>query len=127
MTDRLLMAMSEHFAAFRFQLYHHDQKRSEWVLHHVRDQRTGRAGERIGSLRTSFKSACRRANLPDAFVRHDLRHRRVTNWLADGKNPVHVKEAVGHADLATTMRYTHLSREHLRSLVEGPSTRNARR
>ncbi len=116
MTDRLLEVMSEHVAAFRLRLYH--QKRSEWVLHHVRDQRTGRAGERIGSLRTSFKSACRRAKLPGAFVRHDLRHRRVTNWLADGKNPVHVKEAVGHADLATTMRYTHLSREHLRSLVQ---------
>jgi site-specific recombinase XerD len=47
-----------------------------------------------------------------------LRHRRVTTWLAEGKNPVHVKEALGHADLATTMGYTHLAREHLRSLVE---------
>ena len=42
----------------------------------------------------------------------------MTLWLAEGKNPVHVKEAVGHANLSTTMRYTHLSREHLRSLVE---------
>lgn len=31
---------------------------------------------------------------------------------------MHVKEAVGHADLRTTMAYTHLAREHLRSLVE---------
>lgn len=30
---------------------------------------------------------------------------------------VKVKEAVGHADLRTTMGYTHLVREHLRSLV----------
>ncbi len=42
----------------------------------------------------------------------------MTTWLAEGKNPVHVKEAMGHADLATTMGYTHLAREHLRSLVE---------
>ncbi len=53
-----------------------------------------------------------------AFNQHDLRHRRVTTWLAEGKNPVHVKEAMGHADLATTMGYTHLAKEHLRSLVE---------
>ena len=33
-------------------------------------------------------------------------------------NPVHVKEAVGHADLRTTMQYTHLAREHLRPLVD---------
>ena len=41
-----------------------------------------------------------------------LRHRRVTTWLAEGKNPIHVKEALGHADLATTMGYTHLAKEH---------------
>jgi len=51
---------------------------------------------------------------PLDFNQHDLRHRRVTTWLAEGKNPVHVKEAMGHADLATTMGYTHLAKEHLR-------------
>ena len=54
---------------------------------------------------------------PD-FVQHDLRHRRVTTWLAEEKSAVLVKEAVGHADLRTTMAYTHLAREHLRSLVD---------
>ncbi len=29
-----------------------------------------------------------------------------------------VKEALGHADLRTTMAYTHLARENLRGLVE---------
>lgn len=68
--------------------------------------------------RTSFDSAVKRARLPEGFRRHDLRHRRVTTWLAEEKNPVHVKESMGHSDLATTMAYTHLSREHLRSLVD---------
>lgn len=31
------------------------------------------------------------------FRPHDLRHRRVTTWLAGEKNPVHVKEAMGHS------------------------------
>ena len=66
----------------------------------------------------AFKSAARRAKLPPDFNQHDLRHRRVTTWLAEGKNLVHVKEALGHADLATTMGYTHLAKEHLRALVE---------
>lgn len=48
---------------------------------------------------------------------HDLRHRRVTKWLAEEKSPVLVQEAVGHADITTTMRYSHLAREHLRALV----------
>jgi site-specific recombinase XerD len=48
---------------------------------------------------------------------HDLRHRRATAWLAEGRSPVLVKEALGHADLRTTMGYTHLAKEHLRALV----------
>ncbi len=34
-----------------------------------------------------------------------------------------MKEAVRHADLATTMGYTHLAKEHLRALVEQESGR----
>ena len=41
-------------------------------------------------------------------VLHDLRHRRVTTWLAAGGDAVKVKEAMGQADLRTTMGYTHL-------------------
>ena len=80
------------------------------------------------NLHTSaaFKSAARRAKLPLDFNRHDLQHRRVTTWLVEGKNPVHVKEPMGHADLATTMGYTHLAKEHLRGLVDEPRRDEAR-
>ena len=74
-----------------------------------------RAGRADG---TGVTKAIKRAELPEGFVLHDLRHRRATTWLADGQNVVHVKEALGHADLRTTMGYTHLAKEHLRSLVE---------
>ena len=45
-------------------------------------------------------------------------NRRATSWIGAGKDVVKVKEALGHADLRTTMGYKHLAREHLRSLVE---------
>ncbi len=77
-----------------------------------------KAGDRIASLRRSFEKARKAAGLPSDFRQHDLRHRRITTWLAEGKHPVHVKEAVGHANLQTTMKYTHLAKEHLRSLVD---------
>jgi len=77
-----------------------------------------KAGARINDLRAAFNNAVDRAKLPEGFRRHDLRHLRVTTWLAGGASPVLVKEAVGHADLATTMRYTHLVREDLRALVQ---------
>jgi site-specific recombinase XerD len=112
MTPALATAMREHAAAHRLAC------NSPWVFHHDRTRRHYQAGDRIRSLRDGVMAAARRAKLPAGWRLHDLRHRRVTAWLAEGKNPVHVKEAVGHSDLRTTMAYTHLAREHLRSLVE---------
>lgn len=114
-TPRLHAAMRDHFAQYR--LAHYRGKRSAWVFHHTHSGPKCRAGERIKNLRHGYKSAAARAKLSKALRQHDLRHRRVTTWLADGKNAVHVKEAMGHSDLRTTMAYTHLSGEHLRDLV----------
>lgn len=116
LTARLKATLREHAARFRLAMY--DGVRSPFVFHHPSTTRSAVAGARITSFRESFDHAAETAKLPDAFRPHDLRHRRVTTWLADGKNPVHVKEAMGHASLATTMGYTHLLPEHLRALVE---------
>jgi site-specific recombinase XerD len=45
----------------------------------------------------------------------------VTKWLAEGRSAVLVRDAMGHADLETTMNYTHLAREHLTALVDAPA------
>lgn len=115
LTPRLREAFRQHFATYRMATY--SGQRSPWVFHHPYARRRAKAGDRLGSLRRAFAAAAERAKLPAGLHQHDLRHRRVTTWLAAGANPVHVKEAVGHADLRTTMGYTHLAREHLRSLV----------
>ena len=93
-------------------------KRSPWVFHHLLTQRGAVAGERLKSLCRSFRRAAERAGLPADLNQHDLRHRRVTTWLAQGKSPVLVQKAMGHADLATTMGYTHLLGEDLLALVD---------
>lgn len=64
-----------------------------------------------------FQSVAR-ANLPTGFRQHDLRHRRVTTWLAQGKSPALVQQAMGHSDVKTTMGYYRFLPEHLRSLVD---------
>jgi site-specific recombinase XerD len=116
MTPRLRQAMREHVLRFRGAQY--VTGTSKWVFHHTRKRRHAKAGERIRNFRRGFQNAAERAKLPAELHQHDLRHRRVTTWLAEGRDVVHVKEAVGHADLRTTMGYTHLAKEHLRSLVE---------
>jgi site-specific recombinase XerD len=125
MTPMLTAAMRDHFAAYRLAAYaEKGDERSPWVFHHQTRRRHYKAGARIASFDRAAKNAAARAKLPNGFRLHDLRHRRVTTWLAEGANAVHVKEAVGHADVRATMGYTHLAREHLRSLV-APSSNPA--
>ncbi len=124
MTPRLRDAMRAHAAAFRLVTY--DGARSPWVFHHERTHKRYVAGARIGSLRHSFRAAAQRAKLPAELHQHDLRHRRVTTWLAEGRDVVLVKEALGHSDLRTTMGYTHLAREHLKALVDAPTSKPTR-
>jgi len=124
LTPRLAAALKRHAAAYRLAAY--GRKRSPWVFHHTSEGRNRVPGERIRSMRHGFEAAVRRAKLPPALHQHDLRHRHVTTWLADGANPVHVKEAMGHSDLRTTMGYTHLVREHLNSLVAASGVAKAR-
>lgn len=117
MTPRLREAMRDHFAAYRFATY--SGRRSGWVFHHeVSRKRFYRAGDRVKDFRTSWDAAVERARVPEGFRRHDLRHRRVTNWLGDGKSAALVQEAMGHSDLRTTMGYKHLEKKHLRALVD---------
>lgn len=117
LTPRLEQAFRNHAAKFRMTTYG-SGKRSPWVFHHTIPNRGAKPGDRIVSMRRGLTSAAERAELPERWRPHDLRHRRVTTWLAKGRSPVKVKEAVGHADLDTTMQYYSYAREHLRSLVE---------
>jgi len=63
-------------------------------------------------------AAARRAGIDPRWHPHDLRHRRVTTWLAQQKSAALVQQALGHADVRTTMGYAHLVPAHLRALVD---------
>jgi integrase len=73
-------------------------------------------GRRFYEVKRSFTSACRRAGLED-FRFHDLRHTFASRLVMKGASLKAVQELLGHADMKMTMRYAHLSQEHLRDSV----------
>lgn len=73
-------------------------------------------GRRFNDVRSSFSGACRRAGVEN-FRFHDLRHTFASRLVMRGASIKAVQELLGHSTLNMTMRYAHLSPEHLKDAV----------
>jgi integrase/recombinase XerD len=89
-----------------------DLKPPELFLN-ARGRRLSRQG-----LHLLVKQHARDAGLPEEVSAHTLRHSFATHLLEGGADLRAVQEMLGHADLATTQIYTHLSRAHLRRIYD---------
>jgi len=67
----------------------------------------------------------RRAGLQEKMSPHTLRHTFATHLLAGGCDLRSLQEMLGHADLATTQVYTHLSADRLKDAYFGAHPRAA--
>lgn len=74
-------------------------------------------GRPYSTIFHSWNKARRAAGLPDVRM-HDLRHSFASALVNRGMTLYDVKEALGHAHIATTQRYAHLSPERLREAVD---------
>jgi integrase len=67
-----------------------------------------------GSTRAGFDSAVEAARLAAPFRFHDCRHHFASWFVMRGGSVPALQKILGHASLAMTMRYAHMSPEHLR-------------
>ena len=72
---------------------------------------SNRDGKPFITIRKGFYAAVRRAGLGH-FRFHDLRHNFASHLVMKGVDLITVKELLGHKQISTTMRYSHLSNEH---------------
>ncbi len=83
---------------------------------HLFLSRNGRPLSRMDGWRC-IKAAASRAGLKKSVTPHTLRHSFATHLLENGADLRTVQVMLGHASIATTQVYTHVSRKHLEELI----------
>jgi len=80
----------------------------------------GSSGNRHLSIRAAqyiFDHAVRRAEIPKRVSIHSLRHTFATHLLESGIDIRYIQELLGHTNLRTTERYTHIARRNVLSII----------
>jgi len=72
------------------------------------------------SIFRSWNTARKEAGLPQLRL-HDLRHSMASNMVNSGRSIYEVAKVLGHAQIKTTARYSHLSQETLLAAVDAAS------
>ncbi|MDI9676901.1 phage integrase [Burkholderia cenocepacia] len=88
----------------------------ELSLELVRHHRENGQGERVfGYAWSAFREGIERAGitLPDGQMTHSLRHTFASHFMMGGGNILALQRILGHQSLTMTMRYAHLSPDHL--------------
>ena len=73
-------------------------------------------GNHLREIKNGFDGACSRAKIYGLRF-HDLRHTAATRMIEGRASIVAVSKALGHSDIKTTMRYTHIE-DSLRDAFE---------
>lgn len=88
------------------------------LVGHVKEH--GRVHRLFDYSISAFREAVERCGLvlPDGQMTHVLRHTFASHFMMNGGNILTLQRILGHANLTMTMRYAHLTPEHLQEAVK---------
>lgn len=82
------------------------------ILMEWKDKSNGMELFAIKDIKRSFITACRKAGIQD-FHFHDLRHTFASHQVMSGTDLTTVSKLLGHSTILMTMKYSHLSPDHM--------------
>ena len=79
---------------------------------------TNEEGKPYDNVRTALRGAAQRAGIEGGVNLHQLRHAFCSYALMQGIDARTVQKWMGHRDLATTLRYAHVSPDHEKTAIQ---------
>jgi integrase/recombinase XerD len=108
---RAVDAIDHYLLHFRKTLDVSDSRPSLFVT------KSGQAIDRV-TVWKQIKAYAKKAGILKPISPHTLRHSFATHLLENGADLRIIQEMLGHASIATTDRYTHISQKHLKEAFE---------
>jgi integrase/recombinase XerD len=104
LSDNILKLLRTYYLAFKPKVYLFEDEYDQEAI-----------SER--SIQKVFTNVLRSCKLKKEVSIHTLRHSFATHLLESGTDIRYIQELLGHADIKTTMRYTHVSSDALKNVV----------
>jgi integrase len=100
---------------YKLLLHFKSQSLTKWVIPNQNGEMQRESGRIFQEVlhrvleRVGFQKVIVRGKEKRYITYHDLRHTFASHWMMNGGDIFRLKEILGHEDITTTMRYSHLS------------------